>query len=246
MKYSGERLVRDNIILQPMRIENLARFNYFMGRITGGLILDLGCGVGEGTIYLSSNKNWKVFGVDKSFPALIVGSKRKIQPNLDFFCMNGLKLAFTNEVFDGVISVEVIEHLGNPSAFLDEVFRVLKPGGTFFLTTPNRLISSPNRKSLWPDHEIEYSPSELLELLQTRFPICEIFGEYIPVFENNYFRKIVHKLAPFFKPRLPKWARIYSLPLLQTIIKSNLKITDVIFTKLDLDLLPTIVAICSK
>ena len=39
--------------------------------------------------------------------------------------------------FDAVLSVEVIEHLENPRAVAREWFRLLKPGGRLFFTTPN-------------------------------------------------------------------------------------------------------------
>ncbi|HEX7665577.1 MAG TPA: class I SAM-dependent methyltransferase, partial [Polyangiaceae bacterium] len=38
---------------------------------------------------------------------------------------------------DWVFAIEVLEHLANPRAFLGEVRRILKPGGRFFITTPN-------------------------------------------------------------------------------------------------------------
>ncbi len=47
------------------------------------------------------------------------------------------KLPYQNQEFDIVISSETIEHLKNPSNFISEVSRILKPKGTFILTTPN-------------------------------------------------------------------------------------------------------------
>jgi SAM-dependent methyltransferase len=50
--------------------------------------------------------------------------------------LNG-RLPFDDASFDICFSVEVIEHLNNPQNIIDEVHRVLKPGGRLFLTTPN-------------------------------------------------------------------------------------------------------------
>lgn len=47
------------------------------------------------------------------------------------------KLPFETKSFDFVISVETIEHLKKPWDFIDEVHRVLKPKGTFIVTSPN-------------------------------------------------------------------------------------------------------------
>lgn len=41
--------------------------------------------------------------------------------------------------FDFVFSLEVIEHIENPRHFMREVYRILKPGGYGFITTPNSL-----------------------------------------------------------------------------------------------------------
>jgi len=46
-------------------------------------------------------------------------------------------LPYAAESFDIVLLVEVIEHLENHRAAMDEVARVLKPGGVLILTTPN-------------------------------------------------------------------------------------------------------------
>jgi ubiquinone/menaquinone biosynthesis C-methylase UbiE len=47
------------------------------------------------------------------------------------------KLAFADESFDLVVSCETIEHLPDPWAALREMYRVTRPGGQLFLTTPN-------------------------------------------------------------------------------------------------------------
>lgn len=46
-------------------------------------------------------------------------------------------LPYSDARFDLVVSMDVIEHVGDPLAWTREALRVLKPGGTLFLTTPN-------------------------------------------------------------------------------------------------------------
>jgi SAM-dependent methyltransferase len=50
----------------------------------------------------------------------------------------GGPLPFANESFDLVLSDWVVEHVAEPGPFLSEVARVLRPGGSYFLRTPNK------------------------------------------------------------------------------------------------------------
>jgi SAM-dependent methyltransferase len=49
---------------------------------------------------------------------------------------DGQQLPFKNEMFDTIISIDVLEHVPNPEKFVSEMFRVLKPGGIVILSTP--------------------------------------------------------------------------------------------------------------
>ena len=50
---------------------------------------------------------------------------------------NTQKLPFKSNFFDVIISLAVIEHIENIDNFIGEAFRVLRPGGIFYLSTPN-------------------------------------------------------------------------------------------------------------
>jgi SAM-dependent methyltransferase len=51
----------------------------------------------------------------------------------------GENLPFRDNSFDVVISLQVLEHVEQPAAVLCEIYRILKPGGWFYLTCPNYL-----------------------------------------------------------------------------------------------------------
>ncbi|TXB69546.1 class I SAM-dependent methyltransferase [Phaeodactylibacter luteus] len=58
-------------------------------------------------------------------------------PNLSYRVENALALSFPDNHFDLITSVDVIEHVGQPARMMEEVQRVLKPGGAALITFPN-------------------------------------------------------------------------------------------------------------
>lgn len=79
---------------------------------------------------------------------------------------------FGDETVDLVWSGQSIEHVSpnHGVRMCAEAYRVLKPGGSFCLDTPNRLITELHTKSvgggfIHPDHKIEYTPKQLREIL---------------------------------------------------------------------------------
>jgi ubiquinone/menaquinone biosynthesis C-methylase UbiE len=106
-------------------------------------VLDIGCGTGESTRVVAKAVGAEnVFGVDFSEGALTQAINKGI--DVRKVDMNWEPLPFPNDFFDFVSAIEVIEHLINPDNMFEEVWRVLKCGGFFFLTTPN-LASWVNR-----------------------------------------------------------------------------------------------------
>ncbi|MEY3052637.1 MAG: hypothetical protein RLY31_2422 [Bacteroidota bacterium] len=59
-------------------------------------------------------------------------------PNLHYRIENALALSFPDNRFDLLVSVDVMEHVGDPEGMTREVARVLKPGGVALLTFPQR------------------------------------------------------------------------------------------------------------
>jgi len=243
-KFTGARLVPGLSWLTPLRVENLARFRFFRERVDGSCVLDLGCGAGEGTAFLAQEADWKVVGVDLSSDALEIAQQEYGASRATFLKSDVRHLPFRSGQFDAVISVEVIEHLDDPQVYIREAARMLQPNGLFMVTTPNRLRSSLTPGSLWPEHMREYSPEELISLLQPLFSKVELWGEDIPVYESHPIRRLARRLAPWLKPVLPKWARVRALPILQAAIRSNLEMREVRFAQNEVHDAPTIVALC--
>lgn len=95
-------------------------------------LLDVGCGAG--ILLLAGEKaGWKVEGVEVSNPAVeyLRGKGLKVfHGTLD-------EARFPDNHFDVITSVEVLEHITEPKYLVEEIYRILRPGGLFWGTTPH-------------------------------------------------------------------------------------------------------------
>jgi SAM-dependent methyltransferase len=99
-------------------------------------VLDIGCG--DGTAAATAAPlltGHRVIGVDWSQDALRRARTRIPHAIRGELTDGGLPLR--TESADAVLFSEVIEHLVDPDAALDEIRRVLRPGGHLMLSTPN-------------------------------------------------------------------------------------------------------------
>ncbi|MEI8303598.1 MAG: methyltransferase domain-containing protein [Burkholderiales bacterium] len=71
------------------------------------------------------------------------------------------RLPFADGSFDLIYSIEVIEHLRNPYDFIDECFRLLAPGGTLLLSTPNTLHLASRLRYLFTGFFEIYEPPSI-------------------------------------------------------------------------------------
>jgi len=97
-------------------------------------ILDVGCGNGYIASQLSAMGH-NVIGIDASYDGIAIA--RKAHPDVRFEVYSAYDdLTDVVTETDVVVSSEVIEHLYRPKLFLENVFKVLRPGGYVILTTP--------------------------------------------------------------------------------------------------------------
>lgn len=96
-------------------------------------LLDLGCGTGE-MIRLLREKHpqMMLWGLDLS-PEMIRRAKEKQIPHADFCVGDAEFLPYPDQSFDVVLCMQSFHHYPNPEAVLEEVYRVLRPGGRFLL-----------------------------------------------------------------------------------------------------------------
>jgi SAM-dependent methyltransferase len=175
MEATGERLIPGQF---PALIENehLARYYFAMQFVQGKEVADIACGSGYGTQLLAKSGAKNVHGIDLSEDAVNFGREYFSAENVKFSVASAEQLtALKNGEFDVVVSFETIEHLVNVEAYLDEIKRVLRPGGTFLVSTPDRRIGSVlhwlTGRPQNPYHVREYTERELVSVLSTRFQI---------------------------------------------------------------------------
>jgi SAM-dependent methyltransferase len=93
-------------------------------------VLDIGCGNGY-VLYQYARHGAEVTGVDLTRTAVDLSRKRLALGGLsgDFVEVDGNKLPFPDGHFDIVCSMGVLHHISDPRPMVEEIFRVLKPGG---------------------------------------------------------------------------------------------------------------------
>jgi cyclopropane fatty-acyl-phospholipid synthase-like methyltransferase len=102
----------------------------------GDRVLDLGCAAGATSHFLSTF-GCETVGVDAE--ALAIEQARMLFPSLRFELADVRALLFADGSFDKAVAADLVEHLDDETlvAMLGEARRVLRPGGTLSLYTPN-------------------------------------------------------------------------------------------------------------
>jgi len=131
-----------------------------------GRVLDLGCGSGYGTALLAGPET-QVVGIDRVLPDL---ANRRGGSSFVLGDLHAIPLA--PERFDLVVSFQVIEHLEDPTFYVDAIAELLCPSGLALVTTPNIRTSD----GVNPYHVHEYTADELAACLGKRFEQVEMRG----------------------------------------------------------------------
>lgn len=219
---ASDELVSDNPIHQ-----RLLKAYYEAEPYINGRVLEPGCGEGRG-IDLLAHKADEYVAIDK-IGAVIDDLKGKFD-GVDFRQMvfppfSGME----DNSFDTVISFQVIEHVKEDKLFLEEIHRVLKPGGQAIITTPNIKMSLARN----PWHIREYTSQELLDLASGIFSQVEMKGitgndKVMDYYKQN--KASVHKITRFdfldLQYRLPAFLLKVPYEILNRLNRNNLQKQD--------------------
>lgn len=105
-------------------------------------VLDVDCRTGNGTIFFHERFPTATFTCIAMAPTFVDRARSHLKKqNIDapVTLMTDPPLPFPDASFDVILCYETLEHVPWPTRFIAELSRLLTPGGTLVLTTPNRL-----------------------------------------------------------------------------------------------------------
>lgn len=187
------RDVTDNYVFQRSKLAYVEASK----RVHGNL-LEIGTGAGYGVSIIAPFAD-RYVTIDKTRSEEL----GDMPSNVEFVQCAVPPLPFEDESFDCVVSFQVIEHVKRDCEFVREVYRVLKPGGRFIVSTPNRLMSLTRN----PWHVREYTSEEFDRLLSL-FSGVERLGVAGNERVWSYYQKnkeSVHRIMRFDILRMQWW-----------------------------------------
>lgn len=173
MSASPERLDREQAAGELYDAEHLCRYHWIAAAANGRRVLDAGCGTAYGSAILAGAGAAGVVGVDRAGDVLD-RVRADMPEGVELLSAELLELPFADGEFDLVTCFEVLEHLPDPEAALDELARVLAPSGILAVSSPNRATYPEGN----PHHVREYLPEELRDAVARRFASVELYRQH--------------------------------------------------------------------
>ena len=204
----------------------------FARRHVEGRILDAGAGEGYGADLLRGpGRSVVALEVDPT----VTGHGARRYPGVRWIRGDLCRLPLADRSLDGVVALQVLEHLHCAEGFVEACARALRPEGTLVLSTPNARTFPAQRN---PFHVREYDAGQLRTLLAGSFQRVEVMGTMhrVPLraLDRVLGGSVQGYLAGQPPSECPAWLRLF----LRTVRSWDFRITDRIDGALDL------VAVC--
>lgn len=174
-EFTGERVIPGEVGADLWN-EHRARYLFAARLCRGKRVLDLGCGAGYGTAEMARTAAFAA-GVDVAEEA--AACARRLYPDspASFLAASATAVPFSGGSFNLITAFEVIEHLSEWPALLQEARRLLAPGGQFLVSTPNKSYYESSRGESGPNpfHTHEFEFAEFGDALRAVFPHVSLF-----------------------------------------------------------------------
>lgn len=167
-----------------------ARFaKYFIGKDA----IDIGCGGGYMVDAMKNRGARTAIGIDLD-PEAIKFAKENHNPEAVYYCESSGDFIKRGMTFDFGHSSQVIEHVGDFNSFVADWAKLVRPGGYFFLKTPDRSHWRAGRDpETWPNppHYTQYFSKKNIRLLLEKhgFEVVKIYFNLKPTMEILARRK---------------------------------------------------------
>jgi SAM-dependent methyltransferase len=202
---------------------HLATYDFAIPFVQDRTVLDFGCGTGYGTHRLAAVCR-HITGVDISAEAVEFAARAHQADNLEYQQIRPLpehSAPFADASFDAITSFQVIEHIWEVDAYVDELARLLKPGGVAVIATPDRSTRLFRGQRPWNlYHVIEYDHAGLRAALERRFPDVELYSMTAPGIDDVELardRRLRLATYPVTFPGAPEWLRSRGLRALKRV-----------------------------
>ncbi len=179
LSFTGERFLPGCV--GEIVYEHWHRYAFATRLAAGRRVLDVACGEGYGSALLSRESTFTL-GVDISVEAVAHAHERYSRSGTCAFVRGSCdRLPVASGTFDLIVSFETIEHVDADAqrAMLGEFARVLAPGGSVLLSSPNKALYSDVNSVKNEFHVNELYRGDLAQLLDLHFPARIWFGQKI-------------------------------------------------------------------
>ncbi len=179
MEFTGERFVPQ--LNGEVKYEHLHRYALTLDFVEGRSVLDIASGEGYGSALLAKRAA-SVIGVDID-PDSVSHAEAQYRDvsNLKFLVGSCSQIPVADASIDVVVSFETIEHHDQHEEMMQEIKRVLSPGGCLIISSPNRSVYSDQYQRSNPYHVKELYYEEFVDLIKRYFQQVQIYGQQLAV-----------------------------------------------------------------
>jgi GT2 family glycosyltransferase/SAM-dependent methyltransferase/glycosyltransferase involved in cell wall biosynthesis len=177
LEWTGERYV-PNAGDEQLWYEHAHRYAVAATLVADRVVVDVGSGEGYGPAWLARRAR-HVLGIDIAADAVAHASRAYGTPTLRFAVGDARRLPVGDGAAEVVTCFETIEHVSEPESVLDELRRIVAPGGVVVLSTPDRHATHASGSPPNPFHLHELTAAELAHELRARFRTCLLLGQRV-------------------------------------------------------------------